>query len=754
MDSPTSKRFLLIDGNALVHRAFHALPPLNSPKGELVNAVYGFTSVLLKAIKEINPFYIICAFDLPEPTFRHLEYEEYKATRPKTPEELSKQFSGVKEIVKSFGIPIFEKTGFEADDILGTLCKMSKKQDTGVENIIITGDLDTFQLIDKNTKVYTLKKGVSDTVIYDEEGVKKRYDGLSPEQLKDFKGLVGDPSDNIPGIPGIGEKTAIILIKKFKTIENMCEQIVKPDFNLKNVLARGGEKLKEKLMEYKDQALFSRMLATIKTDVPLDFKLENCRWGDYDREKIISLFNGFGFRSLIGRLPSPENQKGEEGGETITDANQVKKNNTIFLIEQNYKQGIFSKEIYDLEKQLIPVIEEMGRCGIKIDLDKFKIISKELNSKIKEYKSQILGLAGEKFNINSSQQISEILFKKLKILPEGLKKTAGGVISTAAPQLKKLREKHPIVNLILKYRELAKLKNTYIDALPKLVDQKTSRLHTTFNQLGAETGRISSSRPNLQNIPIKGEWGEKIRELFIADKGWSFISADYSQIELRIAASIADDEKMIEAFKRGEDIHALTASQVYNIPINEVTSDMRRTAKALNFGVLYGMSVHGFTESAGVGAREAKKFINEYMGDFQGIAKYIETIKNEAKEKGYVQTLLGRKRYLPEIHSSNFRFRQAAERMAINMPIQGTAADIVKLAMVKIYDFLKRNKIDENKPNSRDCRLILQIHDELLIEARDDIIKEASEKIKEIMESVYPLKVPLEIKISAGKNWM
>ncbi len=420
-------------------------------------------------------------------------------------------------------------------------------------------------------------------------------------------------------------------------------------------------------------------------------------------------------------------------------------------IERARKEKVLSKKVYHLEKELVPVLEGMEKTGIKLDTNFLKALSKKLNSRIQELEKKIYKLAEAQFNINSSQQLSEILFKKLKISTEGLKKTPGGVVSTAAPELQKLKGKHKIIDSVLEYRELMKLKTTYVDALPKLVDDR-KRLHTTYHQLGTTTGRLSSSDPNLQNIPARGEWGQEIRKAFIAEKGYKLLSADYSQVELRIAACLAKDKKMIQAFKENQDIHKITAAEVNNIPLVKVTPEMRFQAKALNFGVLYGMSVNGFAEASGVSWKRAKEFIDEYINDFSGIAKYVEQTKKEVKKKGYVETILGRRRYLPQIKSPDFRVRQASERMAINMPIQGTSADIMKVAMVKLA-----------KKLPREARLLLQVHDELVLEVKENKIKKAAEIVKDVMENVLNqpifkevksiLKIPLKVDIKVGNNW-
>ncbi len=672
-----NKILVLIDGHALVHRAYHALPPLNTNRGELVNAVYGFVSILLKVIKELQPDYLVAAFDLPKPTFRHEEFEAYKAKRVKAPDELYAQIGRVKEVLAAFNVPVFEKEGYEADDIIGTIARQVKNKK--IKTIIATGDLDTLQLVNKNTSIFTLKKGVKDTIMYDDEAVIERY-GLKPEQMNDFKGLKGDPSDNIPGVPGVGEKTAVELLQEFGSIEQMYRFLEEetPKLKIKNArpasLGEAGEKLKNKirnlkpkLLEAKEQAFFSKYLATIKTDVPLKFKLAEALAHDYDKEKVVKLFKELGFYSLIDRLAQADSSaagKSEES-EKIAGADAVHEK-----IEEAYRQGVLSPKIYELEKALVPLIKEMEKNGIKIDLNYLKKLGEKFGKQLAELEEKIYRAAGIKFNINSPQQLSEILFTRLGLITKGLKKTPGKVISTAASELEKMRGQHQIVDLIMEYRELAKLKNTYVDALPKLA-ASDGRLHTSFDQLGTVTGRLSSKNPNLQNIPIKTEIGREIRRAFVADKGCKLLAADYSQIELRIVATMAQDKEMILAFKEGKDIHTLTAAEVFGVAPEKVTSQMRRAAKALNFGVIYGMSMHGFAEAAGVDLMQAKDFIEKYFKEFSGVARYVEKTKKEAALKGYVQTLFGRQRFIPEINSSAWNLRAAAERMAINMPIQG-----------------------------------------------------------------------------------
>ena len=756
------KTLVLIDGHALVHRAYHALPPLNTSRGELVNAVFGFTSILLKILKELRPDYIAATFDLAGPTFRHKEFEDYKATRVKAPDELYQQINRVKDVLKAFNIPIYEKEGFEADDLLGTIAHQLKTKPSAKEPkprtknqelkiIIATGDLDTLQLVDKNTSVYTLKKGVKDTIVYDEKAVQERY-GLAPSQMTDFKGLKGDPSDNIPGVPGVGEKTAIELLKEYGTIENLYRKLEteKPKLKTKNL------KLLNKLLEYKEQAFFSQYLATIKKDAPIKFNLAEAAAPDYDKEQVVKLFKEMGFYSLLERLgdseaaallpslPGEESKTAKEAIEQpVTPGKSNPREEEIYeKIEQAKNSGILSDRVYKLEKALAPVISRMEKTGIKIDIDYLASLGVALNQRLLELEKEIHQSAGVDFNINSPQQLSDVLFNRLQLKIKGLKKTPGRVVSTAAPELIKLRDQHKIIDAILEYRELAKLKTTYVDALPKLIGSD-GRVRTTFDQLGTATGRLSSKNPNLQNIPIKTELGREIRKAFVAAKGYKLLAADYSQIELRVVASLANDVKMINALKSGGDIHILTAHEVFDVRPEEVSARMRQAAKALNFGVIYGMSVHGFSQASGLPPDKAKAFIQKYFDEFHGVAKYVEKTKEEAAKNGYVQTLFGRKRFIPEINSSVWNLKAAAERMAVNLPVQGTAADLIKMAMVEINLKLK----------TKNLKLLLQVHDELVFEVPKEEIQTVAQQIKDIMENVCQLAVPLKVEIKAGDNW-
>ncbi|MCK5122548.1 MAG: DNA polymerase I [Candidatus Pacebacteria bacterium] len=916
------KKLILIDGNALMHRAYHALPPLTTKKGEMVNAVYGFTSVLLKVIKDLKPDYMICAFDVAGGTFRDEIFKEYKAGRKKPDQEFYDQIPKIKEVVGVLNIPIVEQKGFEADDVIGTLASQSKVKSQKLKVTIVTGDLDALQLVDDHTEVYTLRKGIKDVVVYDEEAVKERY-GLTPEQIIDFKGLRGDPSDNIPGVNGIGEKGATELLQNFSSIEklytaieeNKTDDLIKP-------------RIKEKLIAQKDQALMSKKLATIKRDMDLKIDLEKCVWGNYNKGELNNLFRELEFYSLISRVDEANNNLNHESRITnhgnkkyvkyiilddkekvdkflielkkqkrfvfqtrsdSDDLNQrdltgivflwkrspiyfvplvlkdnkpnlfntsdLAKNSSLeklrpILEDENYKKiGYFFKRdienlanhnidikglefdimiaaylldpgkrdysknkiifdylghkdieeieseeeikekiknaniiaklshffelyeilkkklekeglnnlFYKIEMPLLKILVKMEMNGVSLDVQLLKILSGELAAQISKLEKKIHTLSGDKdFNIKSSQQLSQVLFEKMQLPTDGIKKTQTGY-SVAATELEKIKGENIIINFISEYKEFVKLKNTYLDALPKLVSKKTGRLHTTFNQTVTATGRLSSSKPNLQNIPIRTEIGRKIRKAFIAEPKRKLLSADYSQIELRIIAMIADDKKMKEIFNKNLDIHTATAAEVNQIPIEDVTSEMRRSAKALNFGVIYGMSVFGFAQSAGIERDRAKEFIENYMEKFSAVAKYIEKSKEDARKKGYAETLFGRRRYLPELNSSNVMVRNSAERMAINMPIQGTAADIIKIAMIKIDRWIDK----DNNENRNAVKLLLQVHDELLFSVEEESLKKVVQDIKTIMENKsldidgkkVDFSVPIKVDLKMGDNW-
>lgn len=889
------KKLIVIDGNAIIHRSFHAIPPLTTKEGELVNAVYGFSSTIFSVISKFEPDYILATFDLAGPTFRHAEFADYKATRTKAPDELYAQIERVKEVVRAMGIPIYEKKGFEADDVIGTLVTQAEEKfGDKIENIIVTGDLDTLQLVSEKTKVYTMRRGLTDSVLYDTQKVFERY-SLKPNQIIDFKGLRGDPSDNIPGVKGVGEKTASTLLQKYQTLENVFS-------NIEEITGS----LKEKLIRDKMQALKSKSLATIAKNVPVELDLEKTKTQDFDRQKLIKLFQELNFFSLIKRIPQADNTTLSSTANNISEIKNFKyeifdektkeafleniqniqeiaiklktrgekleekeflgislswKNGRAIYIENNEKTFVHIKNIlenkalkkigYDLkndikllsafkinltgdlfdvmlgayvtnpgiktdfsflvlsalgeeieeknkkgqlglemetdkeladkicrevdyifklktiysekiseisaqqksknnlekifslvETPLLRVLADMEINGIKLNTIIFKGISEKITTRLKNLEKVIYELAGTEFNINSPKQLAEILFERLKIPTSNIKKGKTG-FSTASAELQKIKEEYKIAGKIEEYREIFKLKTTYLDTLPLIID-KNSRIHTTFNQAVTATGRLSSSEPNLQNIPIRTDLGQLLRVAFEAREGYKLIGADYSQIDLRAVAHMSSDKKMIDLFWKNIDIHRATASEVKKIPLSQITEKMRSEAKALNFGVIYGMSTFGFSAAAGISREDAKKFIHDYMEKFSGIANFIKNTKEFAKKNLYVETELGRRRYVPEINSPNFQVQNSTERMAINMPIQGMSADIVKLAMIKVYEEYKNNP---------SVKMLLQVHDEIILEAKENIAQEVGKRVKEIMEQVYELKVPLVVDVKIGDNW-
>ncbi len=769
------KTLVLLDSHAVLHRAFHALPGFTSPKGEPTGALYGFVSTLLKTIDDFNPDYLVACFDLPEPTFRHRFYEKYKAKRPKMESELSAQITKAKKVLELFGVPVYEKAGFEADDVLATVVEKMKPElkPKNIEIVVVTGDLDTLQLVQTGVKVYTMKRGIKESMMYDTKAVKDRY-GFGPKLLPDFKGLMGDPSDNIIGVVGIGEKTAKTLIHNFGSLEDIYKKLKKDKTAFEKVGIK--QRIIKILEENEEEAFFSKALAEVRIDVPIDFSLEDAVWGEgFDKEKLRDFFQDLGFRTLFQRLPEEFKKEDEVIEEEVneelekraklaywmldsrktnvpikdilfdTKASTLKE--ALEVLENRIKKTEFSKLYLDIETPLIDIFAKMEQRGVLLDTDYLKKLSKDYHKKLDGLQKKIWELAGEEFNIKSPKQLSEVLFTKMGISPKGMRKTSTGAISTRFSELEKIKNRHPIIEEIFSYRELAKLTSTYVDNLPKMVD-KENRLHTTFNQTGTSTGRISSSEPNLQNIPVRTEFGSAVRKAFVAPKGYSFVSFDYSQIELRIAASLSGDKKLINAFKTGADIHAKVASEVFNTPFEEVTSNMRRNAKVINFGILYGMGINSLKKNLGCSQTEARNFYDEYFHDFQGMAEYIEESKQEAAKDGFTKTILGRRRYLPEINSPIVFIKKEAERMAVNAPIQGTAADIIKLAMVRLDELLKEKGFD------KDVNLVLQIHDELIFEIKEDKIDEIASVIEVVMEEDKLLgDVPVLVDVLVGQTW-
>ncbi|MBE9470411.1 MAG: DNA polymerase I [Chloroflexi bacterium] len=892
---------LLFDGNALVHRAFHALPPLTVSKtGEIVNAVYGFASTLLKVIAEFKPSYWAIAFDRPAPTFRHKKFEEYKAQRPATPEELKSQIERVHQLVAAFGIPIFEIDGFEADDVLGTLSKQANEQ--GIETIIVSGDNDMLQLVVAGVRALAPRRSFSDALLYDEEAVNQKY-GIRPDQITDLKALTGDQSDNIPGVAGIGEKTAGRLIRQFGSLEEIYTHIedITPD------------KLQTALREHEWQAFQSKELVTICRDVPINLNLEACQMKSYNRNEVVELFRELEFVNLIPRLPqeiagpgdtverktfpkgiyqmvntetalnevasqlegtndfaidlettgkeavtaelvgvavSPASGKafyiplghrglnqpeqlptsqgmaklepllaseeigkiahngkhsmtvlanygvelenlsfdtmiaayliGEKnlelralafnrlGIEMIPIAELVgtgKKQIPIAMLEARQaadyacagadviwhlrdnlrdelqRQGLWPL-FTEVEMPLVPVLADMERSGVVLDTGLLREMSLSLNRKILELEAEIYSSVGHEFNINSHQQLGRILFEELK-LPRARKTKSG--YSTEASVIEGLRGTHPIIELVLDYRQVSKMKSTYVEALPALINRNTGRVHTSFNQTATTTGRLSSTEPNLQNIPIRGKLGGKIRQAIIAPPGSYLLSGDYSQIDLRALAHLSQDTELIAAFARDEDIHATTASRIYGVEKADVTYEMRRVAKTVNFGVIYGMSDYGLEQATELSREESARFITLYFERYPRVRQYIEATKEQARKLGYVQTVMGRRRFIPEINSPNWQVRQAAERMAINAPVQGTSADIIKVAMINMHREMKNRNLRS--------KMLLQIHDELLFEVPQEEIEEMKSLVGRIMAEAVKLCVPLRIDIKVGKNW-
>ncbi len=812
----TKKTLVLLDVHAIIHRAYHALPEFATSKGEPTGALYGLSTMLLKIINDLKPDYIIACYDLPKPTFRHEAYKEYKAGRAKADEDLVSQLKRSYDIFNAFNIPIYSKEGYEADDVIGTIVEKTKKE-KDLNTVIASGDMDTLQLVDGDkVRVYTLKKGIKDTIIYNERAVMERF-GFSPELLADYKGLCGDQSDNIIGIKGIGEKTATELIQKFGSIEDIYKKLKKDPKQFEKAGIK--ERIIGLLKEGEEEAKFSKMLGTVNRNTPIDFRIPGKTWKESaDIEKITSVWSDLEFRTLGQRLkdtisgkPKHENlpehkEKTEKSGAKRTEIktglfaseedgqkfrelavmlwlinsnitspteedifNFTKAKNLAeaekILLEEMKKRELM-KVWLTIEKPLIPVIEKMQEFGVKIDKKELATLSKNYHEKLSALEKKIWKLAGGEFNVNSPKQLGEILFTRLGLKPKNQKKTGSGAMSTKESELEKMREMHPIIDLVIEHREFQKLLSTYIDVIPDLLDNN-DRLHAKFLQAGTTTGRMASSNPNLQNIPNESELGRNIRAAFIADPGKKLLAFDYSQIELRIAAFLSGDKKMIEIFKNEKDIHTAVAAEVFNVPLDRVDKEMRRRAKVINFGIMYGMGVNALrvnlssvptliTEArpgyAGIVSREeAQKYLNAYFEKFSGLAKFLENVKIEAKEKGYTQTLFGRRRYFEGLRSKVPFIKAMTERMAVNAPMQGTEADFIKLAMVKIDEFLVKEKLDEK------VRLMLQVHDELVYEADEKLVREIDPKIKNIMETLVPKTetkgIVMKADASVGENW-
>ena len=899
---------MLMDGHAMVHRSFHAISVQRhlsvSATGEDTTGVYGFANVFLRALQEWSPTYVGIAFDTSAPTFRHERFEAYKAQRQPTPPELRPQFDRVKQLMRAFGVPVFEMDGFEADDVIGTICRQAESQ--GVDTVILTGDRDTFQLVTPKVRV-DLSYSIQDRKVYDEAELAARYSGLTAAQQPDFKALVGDTSDNIPGVPKVGEKTAISLLTEYQSLEGVFENL--------NEIKRPS--VREALAENKERAFENRVLTTIDRHAPVELDLDACRFGGYDRQTVVNLLTELEFFSVIQRLPAgaapallTEGAQADSSKASSADEYQVvqteqllesmlallqkaggfafdtettsldpmqaelvglsfatapgeawyvpvgHKEGTQLPVEDvlarvrplfessdlakcahnaNYDVSIlanhgvtcrnvdfdtmiaahllgrsavglknlsldvlgqemtpitqligtgrkqitfdqvpiesavpyaaadadmtwrlrqalegpvanqgFTRLMTEMEMPLVPVLVTMQRHGIKLDAGALHEMSRDLNLQLNQVETDLYQSIGHTVNINSPQQLSDVLFKELG-LPR-TKRTKTGY-STDANALESLKGAHPVVDQILEYRQISKLKSTYVDALPEMINPATGRIHTSYNQTGSATGRISSSDPNLQNIPIRTELGRQVRKAFVAENSpdWLLFSADYSQIELRVLAHLSQDEGLLEAFRRGEDIHSSTASLMFEVPINEVTSDMRRIAKILNFGVIYGLSAHGISQQTEFSREEGVRFIENYFAKYPGINEYIENVKSTTRGSQYVETVMGRRRYLPDINSSNFHVRGAAERMAINMPVQGTAADVMKLAMVRVQNRLEQEKLR--------TRMLLQVHDELVFEVPKDEMDGIKELVFDEMPAALELDVTLKVDAKWGETW-
>lgn len=781
------KTLVLLDSHAILHRAFHALPDFASPSGEPTGALYGLVSMLLKIIEDLKPDYLVACFDLPAPTHRHQAFEGYKGKRAKTDDTLITQITRSRDIFAAFSIPIYELAGFEADDMLGTIVERLKG-DPNMEIIIASGDMDTFQLIDKKrVRVYTQRKG-AEVVMFDEAAVKEKF-GFGPKSTIDYKGLRGDTSDNIPGVPGVGETSALKLIGVYGSLEKLYAALKKD--GVEKVAEKTGvqKRFVQLVADHEEEAEFSKTLATIHTDVPIDFKLPTVHWREAaDVEGLLSLCSELGFRTLATRLKTLfavsedtsidqltsgvseadvqaaavmlwllESDRTNPSYEDIVDYGRSYFDTTDFTtitkqLKEKLKSNDLLKVYEEIEVPLMRVINYMNSVGVTLDTQYLAGLSKTMHKELSSLETTIHKLAGVDFNINSPKQMGEVLYDKLGLKPKNQKKTATGQRSTRESELEKMKDDHEIIPAILRYRELQKLVSTYIDNLPKMVGED-GRLRTTFLQTGASTGRMASQNPGLQNIPVRTAESKAIRQAFVASEGFEMVSIDYSQIELRIAAILSRDEKLIEIFKNDEDVHAGVASRVFGVSQHEVTSEMRRKAKVINFGILYGMGVNALRQNLGEGTsrEEAQEFLNAYFNTFTRLAEYLEETKAAARTQGYTETLFGRRRYFPGITSSAPFIRAAAERMAINAPVQGTAADIMRIAMNNIYAYLEAEKLFD------DVRMLLAVHDELVFEIKENKVKQLVPKLTDIMENVLPekerLSVPIKVSVATGKNW-
>lgn len=784
------KRLILLDSHAILHRAFHAIPDFSTSSGKPTGALYGLVTMLLKTIDDLSPDYLIAARDLPGGTFRDKLFEDYKGTRAPTDDALVEQLKIAPSIFEAFGIPVYSEPGFEADDVIGTVVKKLRAHDD-VETIIASGDLDTLQLVSgKKVQVYTLRQGITDTILYDEDRVRERY-GFGPELVPDYKGLRGDPSDNIKGIKGIGEKTAEALITNFGSIEEIYATLKKEPEEFEKVGIK--KRIVGLLQEGEKDARFSKELATIHCDVPIDFTLPERRWHITDHsESIDAMCALYEFRAVRERIKTklsrvnivsdteiPTEKKPEAApvepralAETALALWLVKSDITNPSLEEildfartedfeEARETIFKelnetgrlREVFDsIEKPLLPIVERMNATGVCVDKKMLEKLGKEYRKELGEIAGRIYNHVGHEFNISSPRQLAVVLFDELKIPVEKQKKTATGARTTKEEELAKLTHLHPIIEEILSFRELSKLLSTYVEKMIELI-ASDGRLHAEFLQNSTTTGRMGCQNPNLQNIPIRTEYGRRIRSAFAAPEGSVLLALDYSQIELRLAAGLSGDQKLLNVFKTGGDIHAAVAAQVFAVPPEHVDREMRRRAKIINFGILYGMGVNALRSSLGesVSREEASRFLEEYFAGFPGLTKWIEFTKRDAALKGYAETIYGRRRYLPGFKSALPMMRAQAERYAINAPIQGAQADIIKLAMVRADEMIEKNGWRDK------AKLVLQVHDELVYEVSEEISKDAAKEIRSVMESVVPegelSGVPIVTDAAIGKNW-
>src|SRR3989338_4044043 len=727
------KKLVLVEGNALLHRAYHATPPLTTSKGELVNAVYGFTSLLLKALQELKPDFIIIAWDKKGPTFRHQAYTQYKATRGPADDGLSGQYPRVFEVTAALNIPEFGLDGYEADDLIGTLAQQAIKKESDLEVVVLTGDRDIMQIISDRVKVLMPKKTLSDVGLYGIVEFRDKY-GFEQLQMIEYKALAGAASDNIPGVPGVGDVTATKLIKQFGNIEKI--------YDPKN-LTTLPERTRLLLSVGAESAVMSKKLATLDLEAPIKLDLAKCRTHDFDRQKVVDLFEELEFKTLTARIPRNSGPK---------EQNDPRPTTNVPHFATSQSQGTI-----DLDLEVTPVLQKMSETGIMVDLECLNKLGESLKARLANLEKEIYDTIGHEFNINSPKQLGGVLFDELH-LPV-IKKTKTGR-STDEATLHELTGAHPVIKLLLEYRQLFKMVSTYIDTLPKFIKQD-GRVHSTFNVEGAATGRLSSQDPNLQNIPIKGE-GAQIRKAFVAPRGKVLLGADYSQIELRIMAHLADDPGLKKAFLEGQDIHATTASKIFDTPIDQINKQSRMVGKTMNFATLYGQGPRALSKQLGVDMATAKQYIEDYFNEFSKVREWMQQTLAKAYQQGYVETISCRRRYIPELQASNKAIQAFGERAAINHPIQGTSADMIKIAMVEISKELSvvsrqssESRIADSKAGlkTESCQLILQVHDELLFECNENSLQDLAKLVKEKMENALKLSVPVIVDLKTGPNW-